>query len=193
MMKKYYKLMKKFILPTILCLFSSPSWTQECIQGDCDNGEGIYKREDGSKYIGNFINGEFEDGSLWLLLSDEFHDGNESFYLKANSVEISGDYLYAVDLSDYKENIGPFNAKSVTNHVQIECSQSRAKPLNILAHKLSMAQGEILSSTRELDLEFDWTSFDENERGELYGGICGIADDYKTDPKPNVIFKEVNF
>ena len=50
--------MKNILFIIILCLFSSVSWSG-CIQGNCANGQGVYTWADGTKYVGQYKDGEF--------------------------------------------------------------------------------------------------------------------------------------
>ena len=49
--------MKNILFIIILCLFSSVSWSG-CIQGNCANGQGVYTWADGTKYVGQFKDGD---------------------------------------------------------------------------------------------------------------------------------------
>jgi len=160
----------------------------ECIYGDCDNGYGVYELEDGSKFVGDFENDKL---IFWLFLSDEFQAGNVSFYLKAHSVEITDEYLYAEDMSDLKEIDNAFNAKSIINYVEINCDQSNARPLKIDMYSLPLGQGEVVATSQTYsDLTFDFVDFSENERGAVYEVLCEQAQNQKMNPSSNYVFKE---
>jgi hypothetical protein len=74
--------MKKSLLLlslSILCLFPSLSWS-ECVEGDCDNGQGTYTWPDGRKYVGEYKNGKFHGQGTYTWPSrqkyvGEFKDG----------------------------------------------------------------------------------------------------------------------
>ena len=164
----------------------------ECILGDCENGYGIYAFDDNSKYIGIFKDNQAvpEQGNLWLHISDEFKEGAESFYLRANSVEIGEKYLYAEDMSDLREEFNPFNAKSFTNYVEINCVNTSARPLHTKMYSEPLAQGEVTATSEELTVAFDFVAFSESERGAVYAIICEEAEDFKINPSlDSIVFK----
>ena len=164
----------------------------ECILGDCENGYGIYAFNDNSKYIGIFKDNQTvpEQGNLWLHISDEFKEGAESFYLRANSVEIGEKYLYAEDMSDLREEFNPFNAKSFTNYVEINCVNTSARPLHTKMYSEPLAQGEVTATSEELTVAFDFVAFSESERGAVYAIICEEAEDFKNNPSlDSIVFK----
>jgi len=161
--------------------------TGECISGNCENGYGIYAFEDGSKYTGRYKEGQPvpQQGALWLHISDEFREGAESFYLRANSVEIGDKYLYAEDMSDLREAVNPFNSKSFTNYVEINCNDASSRPLHTKMYSQALAQGRVTASSAELNLAFDFVAFSESERGAIYEVICEHAEEFKTNPNVN--------
>lgn len=68
----------------------------QCIEGDCINGKGTYFFTSGSKYIGNFLNGEihgegtcyYKDGSIYVgNWSHRFPEGNGILTLKDGSIK----------------------------------------------------------------------------------------------------------
>ena len=64
--------MKNLILLLSLCLFSSVSWSG-CVQGNCANGQGVYTSPDGSKYVGQWKDDNYEgQGTL------TFPDGSKT-------------------------------------------------------------------------------------------------------------------
>ena len=164
----------------------------ECISGNCENGYGIYAFEDGSKYTGRYIEGQpvREQGALWLLISDEFREGAESFYLRANSVEVGDNYLYAEDMSDLREAVNPYNSMSFTNYVEINCNDASFRSLHTKMYSQPLAQGQVTASSAELSLAFDFMAFSETERGALYEVLCEQAEEFKINPNPNsIVFK----
>jgi hypothetical protein len=164
----------------------------ECILGDCENGYGIYAFDDNNKYIGIFKDNQAvpEQGDLWLHISDEFKEGAESFYLRANSVEIGEKYLYAEDMSDLREEFNPFNAKSFKNYVEINCVNKSARPLHTKMYSEPLAQGEVTATSEDLTVAFDFVSFSESERGAVYAVICEQVEDFKINPNlDSIVFK----
>ena len=82
---------KKLILITILCLFSSVSWSQECVEGDCRNGFGTYTWFYGDKYIG-----EFKDGNRTGQGTYTWADGNKYVgAFKDGKIEGQGTFTFA--------------------------------------------------------------------------------------------------
>ena len=163
---------------------------RSCISGDCIDGFGVYEYEDGSKYIGEFKDNQFvsSQGDLWLLISDQFKNGEESFYLKAFSGEVEGDYIYIEDMSDFRNVYHPFNAKSVINYVEINCRESSSRPLNAKMYSSSLSQGIVTSTLSEADLIFDFVEFKESERGAVYFELCNMLGVEKGDPPEDSIF-----
>ncbi len=167
--------------------------SRSCISGNCTDGFGIYEYEDGSKYIGEFKDNQFvsNHGDLWLLISDQFKNGEESFYLKAFSGEVEGDYIYIEDMSDFKGVYHPFNAKSVINYVEINCRESSSRPLNAKMYSSSLSQGVVTSSLSEADLIFDFVEFKESERGAVYSELCNILSAEGGNPPEDSIFFKI--
>jgi len=82
---------KKLILITILCLFSSVSWSQECVEGDCRNGFGTYTWFYGDKYVG-----EFKDGNRTGQGTYTWADGNKYVgAFKDGKIEGQGTFTFA--------------------------------------------------------------------------------------------------
>ena len=69
-------MLKKLFLLTILCLFSSVSWSQECIEGDCINGFGEYKYPTGAIYKGQWKDGQRSGKGETTSLNGEQYTGN---------------------------------------------------------------------------------------------------------------------
>ena len=148
-----------------------------CISGNCEDGFGIYEYEDRSKFVGNFKSNEpiNNEGDLWLFVSDEFRQGEETFYLKANSADQEDEFIYLEDMSDFKAEFYPFGARSITNYVEINCSDSSSRPLQAKMYSKSLAQGTVLSKLSESDLIFEYVKFTESERGYVYNAICELS------------------
>ena len=148
-----------------------------CISGNCEDGFGIYEYEDRSKFVGNFKYNEpiNNKGDLWLFVSDEFRQGEETFYLKANSAEQEDEFIYLEDMSDFKAEFYPFGARSITNYVEINCNESSSRPLQAKMYSKSLAQGAVLSKLSESDLIFEYVKFTESERGYVYNAICELS------------------
>ena len=82
---------KKLILITTLCLFSSVSWSQECVEGDCRNGFGTYTWFYGDKYVG-----EFKDGNRTGQGTYTWADGNKYVgAFKDGKIEGQGTFTFA--------------------------------------------------------------------------------------------------
>ena len=148
-----------------------------CISGNCEDGFGIYEYTDKSKYVGNFKSNEpiNNEGDLWLFVSDEFRQGEETFYLKANSAEHEDGFIYLEDMSDFRAEFYPFGARSITNYVEINCNDSSSRPLQAKMYSKSLAQGTVLSKLSESDLIFEYVKFTESERGYVYNAICELS------------------
>ena len=66
--------MKRFLMIMVLGLLLSSNAYAECIEGDCNNGYGIYTSADGDKYIGEWKDGKengqgtytWVSGNTWL-------------------------------------------------------------------------------------------------------------------------------
>ena len=82
---------KKLFLVTILCLFSSVSWSDKCVQGDCKNGLGTYLWDSGDKYVGEFSNGLPNGEGLITTADGDIYEG-EWLDDKANGM---GTYTHA--------------------------------------------------------------------------------------------------
>ena len=148
-----------------------------CISGNCEDGFGIYEYTDKSKFVGKFKDNEpiHNDGDLWLFVSDEFRQGEETFYLKANSAEQEDGFIYLEDMSDFKAESYPFGARSITNYVEIDCNDSSSRPLQAKMYSKSLGQGAVLSKLSESDLVFEYVKFTESERGYVYNAICELS------------------
>lgn len=91
---------KKLFLVTILCLFSSVSWSDKCVQGDCKNGLGTYLWDSGDKYVGEFSNGlpngegliTTADGDIYKggIKNSKFHGNGE--WSRANGDVYVGEF-----------------------------------------------------------------------------------------------------
>ena len=161
-----------------------------CISGNCEDGFGIYEYTDKSKYVGNFKSNEpiNNEGDLWLFVSDEFRQGEETFYLKANSAEHEDGFIYLEDMSDFRAEFYPFGARSITNYVEINCNDSSSRPLQAKMYSKSLAQGTVLSKLSESDLIFEYVNFTESERGYVYSSICELFKDNQNNKIYDSIF-----
>ena len=64
--------MKKIVLGLVLALLLSSNAHAECVQGNCENGQGTYTDE-GGKYVGHWENGqEHGQGTLTYANGDKW-------------------------------------------------------------------------------------------------------------------------
>ena len=80
----------------VLILFSTLSWSQECVEGDCMNGSGIFEWADGSKYITKFKNGKPHGEAKIILANGDEVIGNwidDNFYSKGSKTYPDGAYI----------------------------------------------------------------------------------------------------
>jgi len=70
-MKKTKSIITLFFLLTTCMLFAQ----DKCVEGDCENGKGVYQWADGDKYEGHFLNGEFDGEGTYYWASGKVHTG----------------------------------------------------------------------------------------------------------------------
>ena len=58
----------------LLCLSSSPLWAH-CIDGDCQNGKGTFLFPGGSRYVGEWENGQMDGNGEFISSSGEKYAG----------------------------------------------------------------------------------------------------------------------
>ena len=98
----HYSWMKKLFLITTLYLFSSISWSQECVEGDCQDGSGVYEWADGSRYISQFKNGNpYGEAKIIMANGDEVVGEwiEDHFYSHGEKTYSDGKYI-----GDFKDN-----------------------------------------------------------------------------------------
>ena len=85
---------KKLFLVSILCLFSSVSWSDTCVRGDCKNGLGTYLWDSGDKYVGEFSNGLPNGEGLITTADGDIYEGgfkNSKFHGNGEWSRVNGD------------------------------------------------------------------------------------------------------
>ena len=96
-----------FILSTFLLFSFSPSLSfSDCVEGDCQNGEGTYTYSDGDKYVGEFKNGLpngqgieiSSDGSKYVggFKDGEFH-GQGTLTVSVECITATLEMVYLMD------------------------------------------------------------------------------------------------
>ena len=143
------------------------TWSDESsYSGEWENnayhGYGVFNHNDGIVMAGTWDQGEQSDVTKWLLIDADESDQKEWFY-KADSVEKREDYLYAVDLDTYSKT-------SITNDIEIDCKQARARPLTMSIYSKPMAMGEIMES---VPAPSSWIDFDKTPKRILFEVLCG--------------------
>ena len=88
---------KKLILITTLCLFSSVSWSQykvsveQCIKGNCKNGQSTYAWANGDKYVGEFKDGNRTGQGTYAWANGDKYVGE----FKDGKIEGQGTFTFA--------------------------------------------------------------------------------------------------
>ncbi len=70
--------MYKFIFLLVLFLGQTISiyTNDECVEGDCENGKGVYVNEEGVRFEGNFVNGHLQGKRERIVLPDgSYYEG----------------------------------------------------------------------------------------------------------------------
>ncbi|MBU1738556.1 MAG: hypothetical protein KKG35_10490 [Proteobacteria bacterium] len=66
--------MTRIIASLSLLLLASPAWAGSCLKGDCRDGRGIYRWNDGSSFSGTFVKGSPEgEGEYTDQAGRKFH------------------------------------------------------------------------------------------------------------------------
>jgi serine phosphatase RsbU (regulator of sigma subunit) len=65
----------RFALLALLVLAAGPAHAQECLSGNCEEGQGKLRYLDGSTYEGGFRQGKREGKGRWTALSGEWYEG----------------------------------------------------------------------------------------------------------------------
>jgi hypothetical protein len=117
-------------------VISEQQSTEKCIKGDCVNGKGTFKYENGDEYTGQWIDGEWEDGEgTYKYASGAAYTGQyingelngKGTYTNINGVKFLGDWVN-----------GKLEGK---NHVQLTLSAlDKIKPTEKQTEKQSDAQ-----------------------------------------------------
>ena len=71
-----------------------------CLKGNCKNGEGIYAYADGSKYEGQFVNGQIDgNGTFFFVNGDKYiggfkkgHSHGKGTFFNIDGTKVSGDW-----------------------------------------------------------------------------------------------------
>jgi len=50
----------------LIVLAGSQAWAGKCLEGDCRNGQGVFLWDDGSRFIGGFVNGEPDGEGIFV-------------------------------------------------------------------------------------------------------------------------------
>jgi hypothetical protein len=91
-----------------LCLLSSPLFAQ-CIQGNCQNGLGTFLFPGGSKYIGEWKNGQMDGTGEFIFSSGARYVGEWSedklvHYSDLDATQKNGDIFAGGDSSEETQN-----------------------------------------------------------------------------------------
>jgi hypothetical protein len=89
---------KKLILISILFLFSSMSWSQGCIKGNCINGLGSYTFNNGDEYIGEYKDALIHGRGTYLYKDGDKYVGE----WKDDKFHGQGAYILALGMSVYE-------------------------------------------------------------------------------------------
>lgn len=68
----------KNLLQVLILVFASFSMLGQCVQGDCENGEGVMIYKSGNKYMGAFKNGQKHGYGKFIWISGAKYKGNWS-------------------------------------------------------------------------------------------------------------------
>ena len=167
----------------------------ECVEGDCDNGQGTYFVDVTNDYTGEFKNGKFNglgvwstikdnglfrasgtfkdnkpiDITWWKLLQIGLLDENHSWFYSGDSIEMKGDYLYVVDLDSY-------SSQSMTNQIQIDCKASKIRPIETAFYMDVMALGEPFQivPNDQIPMPPEWLDIDSTPKTHLFRSLCEV-------------------
>ncbi len=73
----------------MILLLSSVFSSAQCVSGDCQNGQGVYKFKSGDRFEGSFKNGLMAKGSLFYTNGDRYQG-----YFANNKRQGQGKYIY---------------------------------------------------------------------------------------------------
>ncbi|MBK6932491.1 MAG: caspase family protein [Saprospirales bacterium] len=91
-----------------------------CLSGDCKNGAGIFAYPDGSKYEGNFLQGEFDgDGTFYFANGDKYVGAFKDNFPHGTGIRHHADGT--VETGDWRE--GEFIGSSLIESGQTGCIQ----------------------------------------------------------------------
>lgn len=87
--------MKKIIGFIAFCLVSGGVYADECTQGTCINGKGVFKYSNGNVYEGNFKDATLEGQGTFTYADGEWKGGKYVGQFKANKANGKGTFFYA--------------------------------------------------------------------------------------------------
>ena len=99
----------KIAILLISFFYSTLSFAQICIEGECQNGTGVAINSDGSKYEGQFIDGKSDgQGSIQYRNGDSYVGGFSEGVLHGNGVYlwVNGDKYEGQFIDGRKHGIG---------------------------------------------------------------------------------------
>ena len=167
----------------------------KCIEGDCENGQGVYTYASGDKYVGEFKDGKahgqgirtrirmsdysgrnvkyvgrFEDG-LPIETKDWVFVGTDQNHLLGQNHEwyILNESIEKKGDYTYILDLDSFSKFSVTSYNQLDCKTSRVKPKEFTFYDEPMAQGDFESGS---DLPPDWIDIDVTPKASIFKALC---------------------
>jgi len=157
--KKGGDMKKIFLLVLIVSMFAGAAYADECISGDCQNGQGTMKYDDGSEYVGEWKDGQ-HNGQGTFTLPDgrkevgEWKDGNYNGQEKAESDSIKAqatteELAYRADTATILKllgNIRDYRETSSDTSVQKNARERKLK--KALVQINSKYKGTILTLQR---------------------------------------------
>ena len=68
-----------FFLPVILLASSTTALSAQCLEGNCRNGQGVFRFANGDKYVGSWANGQPHGKGKYYFASRERYEGDFRF------------------------------------------------------------------------------------------------------------------